>query len=270
MKSAIASQYSEWMLKLEHKSDRLENLHLQYENNKAEVNAFSKQYQEQLAREFEEIVELLMDKLQALTSQLEGFVREYLFEMSSSMERMRARMKDMEKILAQYDKDTIAAVPIAELARHSFEVRDRICELLDEGEVASFKEKSVKPEWRVSQEALKDIRNSVNAISMRFREQRNQSEKKGKKELQLNQFMHREKSENRLKAGSPFLSTLTPKNKSREKKLKQKKSPELELLKKRKKSSAKMISMPASPAKEAESTFLVTPELSRKKLFKKK
>jgi hypothetical protein len=52
--------------------------------------------------------------------------------------------------------------------------------------------------------------------------------------------------------------------------VKQKRSPEVELLKKRKKSSAKMISMPASPAKEVESTYLITPELSRKKLFKKK
>jgi hypothetical protein len=65
-------------------------------------------------------------------------------------------------------------------------------------------------------------------------------------------------------------TTLTPKNKSKEKKMKLKKSPEAELLKKRKKSSAKMISMPASPAKEVESTYLITPEMSRKKLFKKK
>lgn len=70
MKSSITSQYNEWILKLEHKTDRLENLHIQYENNKAEVNSFSKVYQEQLAREFEEIVELLMDKLHALTSQI--------------------------------------------------------------------------------------------------------------------------------------------------------------------------------------------------------
>ncbi len=66
------------------------------------------------------------------------------------------------------------------------------------------------------------------------------------------------------------MSTLTPKNKSKEKKMKQKKSPDVQLLRKRKKSSAKMISMPASPAKEVESTYLATPELSRKKLFKKK
>lgn len=109
----------------------------------------------------------------------------------------------------------------------------------------------MKPEWRISQDALREVRNSINAITIRFKEQRNQSEKKGKKDLQLNQFMHREKSEHKLKsAGNPFLSTLTPKNKSKEKKLKQKKSPEMDLLKKRKKSSAKMISMPASPAKE--------------------
>lgn len=171
--------------------------------------------------------------------------------MSNSMERMRAKMKDMEKIITQYDKDSIAVVPIAELAKYSFEVGHKICELLDENDIAIYKEKSVKPEWRISQDALREVRNSINAITIRFKEQRNQSEKKGKKDLQLNQFMHREKSENKLKsAGNPFLSTLTPKNKSKEKKLKQKKSPEMDLLKKRKKSSAKMISMPASPAKE--------------------
>ena len=31
-----------------------------------------------------------------------------------------------------------------------------------------------------------------------------------------------------------------------------------------------MISMPASPAKDVETTYLITPEMSRKKLFKKK
>lgn len=47
------------------------------------------------------------------------------------MERMRAKMKDMEKIITQYDKDSIAVVPIAELAKYSFEVGHKICELLD-------------------------------------------------------------------------------------------------------------------------------------------
>ena len=116
-----------------------------------------------------------MEKLQVLSSQLEGFVREYLFEMSSSMEQMRAKMKDMEKIITQYDKDSITLVPIAELAKYSFESRDKICELLDESDILCFKEKSAKPEWRISQDALKEVRNSINTISLCFKEQRNQS-----------------------------------------------------------------------------------------------
>lgn len=67
-----------------------------------------------------------------------------------------------------------------------------------------------------------------------------------------------------------LLSSFTPKNSSKETRIQGKKSPAGSLLKKRRKSTAKMVSMPASPAKDVESTYLGTPELSRKRLFKKR
>lgn len=87
------------------------------------------------------------------------------------MERMRAKMKDMEKIITQYDKESIAIVPLAELAKYSFEIKDKVGELLDESDIVSYKGKSVKPEWKINQEALKEIRNNVNTISIHFKEQ---------------------------------------------------------------------------------------------------
>lgn len=86
-------------------------------------------------------------------------------------------MKDMEKIITQYDKESIAIVPLAELAKYSFEIKDKIGELLDESDIISYKERSVKPEWKIRQDALMEIRNSVNAISIHFKDQerRNQS-----------------------------------------------------------------------------------------------
>lgn len=83
--------------------------------------------------------------------------------------------------------------------------------------------------------------------------------KKSKKDLRLpeqekiTEKMERHSSKARNSNAysiNPFFSTFTPKNLSREKKIKTKKSPGDTLLKKRKKSSAKIVSMPASPEKD--------------------
>lgn len=69
---------------------------------------------------------------------------------------------------------------------------------------------------------------------------------------------------------TPFLAVSTPKNQSREKVSKVVRSPESVVGKRRGKSNAKMVSMPASPAKEVEKGGGLAHDPSRKRLFKKK
>ena len=70
---------------------------------------------------------------------------------------------------------------------------------------------------------------------------------------------------------TPFMAVSTPKNHYAETGSKLLKSPEAGgITKKRRKSNAKMVSMPASPAKSREKGPTITPDVSRKRLFKKK
>jgi hypothetical protein len=99
--------------------------------------------------------------------------------------------------------------------------------LLDEEDIMEYKERLVEPEWKVSSELLQGIRNNINALSLTIKDGRRDREPK------ISHFDHskiKRKSESKLKQSASsnlFAHTaLTPNNKSKEKKVKHKKSPE--------------------------------------------
>lgn len=98
--------------------------------------------------------------------------------------------------------------------------------LLDEDDILDYKERLVEPEWKVSSELLQGIRNSISALSLTLKDGRREREPKVS---HFEQSKIKRKSESKLKQSASsnlFAHTaLTPKNKSKEKKVKQKKSP---------------------------------------------
>lgn len=157
-------------------------------------------------------------------------------------------------------------------AQYFSEKKHYVDSILEEGEILYYKQQFVEPNWGINPEIFKNIYSLVDKLSLSFkfpepyrdikdlkekvRESLKKSVKKSKKDLKLpetekiTEKMERHSSKARnsnLYNINPFFSTLTPKNTSIEKKFKGKKSPGETLLKKRKKSSTKILSMPASP-----------------------
>jgi predicted amidohydrolase len=86
------------------------------------------------------------------------------------MEKIRSKRREIEKLIARYDKDRVDLVSLPELASYSYENRSKISELLDEDDISYLKEQLIEPEWRLSHETFKDIKNAISSISIDFKD----------------------------------------------------------------------------------------------------
>lgn len=90
--------------------------------------------------------------------------------MNNLMENIRAKRKDIEKILDRYEKDHIEDVPLPELAAYSYDIRHTVHDFLQDADILNYKEQLVEREWGVNADVFKDVKTAIDSIAITFKQ----------------------------------------------------------------------------------------------------